>query len=70
MSDNTTFADASEGEMWTLSPDRKTVRLDVPPVTLAGLREPVRIRLDFDAEGVDDVLRRLIVLRARMPETD
>jgi hypothetical protein len=30
----------------------------------------VRIRLDFDAEGVDDMLRRLIVLRSRMPEAE
>ena len=60
--------DTPPEEMWTLSSDRRTVRLDVPPVTVAGLRGPVQVRLDFDAEAVDDVLRRLIVLRARMPE--
>ena len=55
-------------EMWTLAPDRRTIRLSVPAVHLPGLLEPIRVLLDFDADGVDDILRRLIVLRARMPE--
>jgi hypothetical protein len=57
-------------EMWTLAPDRRTVRLSVPPVHVAGLLEPLRVLVEFDAEGVDDVLRRLIVLRARMPDVE
>ena len=60
----------TEEEMWTLAPDRRTVRLSVPPVRMSGLREPIRIFVDFDAEGVEDVLRRLIVLRARMADLE
>jgi hypothetical protein len=56
--------------MWSLSDDRKTVRLAVPPVDVPGLLEPFRVLLDFDAQGIDEMLKRLIVLRARMPETD
>jgi hypothetical protein len=61
------FEPAQE-EMWSLAPDRKSIRLTVPAVQLAGLSEPIRTYLDFDAEGVDEMLKRLIVLRARMPE--
>lgn len=57
-------------EMWTLAPDRRTVRLSVPPLHLPGVNEPLRVLVDFDAEDVDDVLRRLIVLRARMPDIE
>jgi hypothetical protein len=56
-------------EMWTLSADRKTVRLDIPAIPVAGVGDAIRIHLDFDAHGADEVLKRLIVLRARMPET-
>jgi hypothetical protein len=69
MNENTMSVDASQEDMWTLSEDRKTVRFDVPSVSIPGLAEPLRIQLDFDAEGVDEVLKRLIVLRAKMPET-
>lgn len=60
--------EASPEAMWSLSDDRKTVRLAVPPVDVPGLLEPIRVLVDFDAEGVDEMLKRLIVLRARMPE--
>jgi hypothetical protein len=68
MSEDTTVIDTPVAEMWTLSPDR--VQLDVPPVAIAGLSDPVRIRLDFDADSVGEILRRLIVLRSRMPEAE
>jgi hypothetical protein len=63
-------AATSPEAMWSLSDDRKTVRLAVPPVDVPGLPEPVRVLLDFDALGIDEMLKRLIVLRARMPETE
>jgi hypothetical protein len=56
--------------MWSLSDDRKTVRLAVPPVQIRGLPEPIRIVVDFNAADIDEVLKRLIVLRARMPEEE
>jgi hypothetical protein len=64
------MTEPSPEEMWSLSADRKTVRLAVPPVHVASLLEPIRGLVDFDAEGVDEMLKRLIVLRARMPEVD
>jgi hypothetical protein len=60
----------SPDQMWSLSDDRATLRLAVPPVHVAGLLEPIRVLVDFDAGDVDEMLKRLIVLRARMPETD
>lgn len=56
----------SEETMWTLSSDRKTVRLALPPLPLAGMAEPIRAFMDFDAETVDAMLERLMVLRGRM----
>jgi hypothetical protein len=52
--------------MWTLSADRKTVRLALPPLSLDGIPEPVTIHMNFDAETVDAMLERLSILRSRM----
>jgi hypothetical protein len=58
------FAPAEQ--MWTLSPDRKQVRMEVPLLALEGMSEPLRIHLDFDAETADAILARLTVLRSQM----
>jgi hypothetical protein len=52
--------------MWTLSADRKTVRLALPPLSLDGIPEPVTIHMNFDAGAVDAMLERLTILRSRM----
>jgi hypothetical protein len=52
--------------MWTLSADRKTVRLTLPPLSLDGIPEPISIHMNFDAETVDEMLERLSFLRSRM----
>lgn len=52
-------------EMFTLL-DRKTVRLQLPALSVAGIAEPLRIHLDFDAASVDEMLERLTQLRAQM----
>jgi hypothetical protein len=52
--------------MWTLSADRKTVRLAVPPLSFDGIPEPISIHMNFDAETVDAMLERLSILRSRM----
>jgi hypothetical protein len=52
--------------MWTLSADRKTVRLALPPLSLDGIPEPITIHMNFDAEMVDAILERLTILRSRM----
>jgi hypothetical protein len=52
--------------MWTLSSDRKTIRLALPPLPLAGMAEPIRAVVDFVAETVDAMLERLTILRGQM----
>lgn len=52
--------------MWTLSDDRDSVRLQLPPLQIEGTPEPLRIHLDFDAEMVDEILKHLTVLRSQM----
>jgi hypothetical protein len=60
------LADMPAERMWTLSGDRETVRLQLPPLPIAGMPEPLRVHLDFDAEMVDEILQRLTVLRSQM----
>ena len=57
---------ATQAEMWVLSADRQTVRLHIPPVRLAGLSEPLKLHLDWNATAVDEILDRLTVLRSQM----
>ena len=52
--------------MWTMSDDLETVRLQLPPLPIDGMPEPLRVHLDFDAEMVDEILQRLTLLRAQM----
>jgi hypothetical protein len=66
MSDPRTTSEASQSEMWTLSPDRKTIRMKLPELPIAGLSKPLRLNLDFDAETVDAILGRLTRLRLQM----
>jgi hypothetical protein len=42
------------------------VRLAIPPAKLAGLAEPLKLFLDFDAGAVDQVMDRLTILRSQM----
>ena len=59
-------ADMPAERMWTLSDDLETLRLQLPPLPIDGMPEPLRIHLDFDAAMVDKILQRLAVLRAQM----
>jgi hypothetical protein len=59
-------ADMPAEKMWTLSDDAETVRMQLPPLPIAGLLEPLRVHLDFDVVMVDEILRRLTMLRSRM----
>jgi len=59
-------ADMPAERMWTLSDDLETVRLQLPPLPIDGMPEPLRVHLDFDAEMVDEILQRLTLLRAQM----
>ena len=58
------FGDARE--MFTLSADRKFIRMTVPGLPVAGLREPLKVSVDFDARALDAMLERLTILRAQM----
>jgi hypothetical protein len=49
-----------------LSADQRTARLHLPPLQLAGVRKPVNIYMDLDAEAVDAFLRQLAEIRAQM----
>ena len=60
------LADLPAERMWTLSDDAETVRLQLPPLPLDGIPEPLRIHLDFDAAMVDEILLRLTLLRSQM----
>ena len=56
----------TQAEMWVLSADRRTVRLNIPPIQLAGHDKPVTLQLACDAKAVDEILDRLTVLRSQM----
>jgi hypothetical protein len=51
--------------MWSLSEDRRTLRLIMPPVNVTD-PGPVVIRLGFDAEALDSILAHLSRLRVQM----
>lgn len=65
MSDPRT-SEVPQSEMWTLAPDRKTIRMKLPELPFEGLAKPLRLYIDFDAETVDAILSRLSRLRIRM----
>ena len=52
--------------MWTLNADKKSVRLTLPPLPIAGQAKPLLVALDFDAATVDEMIDRLTMLRAQM----
>jgi hypothetical protein len=49
---------ANQATMWTLSTDRKLVRLAVPPLPIVGFPKPLNVSVDFDAKTVDAMLER------------
>lgn len=53
-------------QMWRLTADRKTVRMRISPIKLAGQSKPLDIFVDLDAKSVGDVLHRLSDLRTQM----
>ena len=42
------------------------MRLQLPALPMAGMAEPLRIHLDFDATMVEEILHLLTVLRSQM----
>ena len=58
--------DVAKELVWTLSPDRKTIRLSLPPLPLDGLPEPIKVDMDLEVATVDAILDRLVDLRSQM----
>ena len=52
--------------MWQLATDRRSVRLSLAGLPVAGLADPIRVNIDFDTGVVDQIIERLTVLRAKM----
>jgi hypothetical protein len=52
--------------IWTLSTDGRTIRFALPPLTLAGMPEPINVSIDFDARTIEAILDRLTILRSQM----
>lgn len=50
--------------MWTLSDDRRRVRMSLPPLPIAHFPEPLQVHMDFDAAAVDELMDHLFRLRA------
>ena len=57
--------EADQGHMWQLSTDRRTVRMQFG-LPIQGTPEPLLVKIDFDAGTVDQMVERLLVLRAQM----
>ena len=55
-----------QADMWHLSGDRRSVRMELPALQVDGLPTPLKVKMYFSAGVVDQMIDRLIVLRARM----
>jgi hypothetical protein len=64
--ENMMLIPAERAAIWRLSADRKTVRLALPPLPIAGQPEPIKIYVDFNADTIDATLERLSILRGQM----
>jgi hypothetical protein len=53
-------------EMWRLNADRRSVRMELPGLPVAGLPAPIKVNVDFDTGTIDQMIERLLVLRAQM----
>jgi hypothetical protein len=52
--------------MWTLSADRRSVRMTLPPLPVNGLSEPIDVKIDFGAGMIEQMIERLTMLRLQM----
>ena len=55
-----------QAQMWQLSADRRSVRMQLPALPIEGLPKPLAVKIDFDAGVIDQMIERLLVLRAHM----
>ena len=55
-----------QAQMWQLSTDRRNVRMELPGLAIEGMPEPIKVKINFDAGVVDQIIERLLVLRMQM----
>lgn len=51
---------------YEVSADQRMARMHLPPLQLAGMRKPVSIFMDLDADAVDALLQQLAEIRVQM----
>jgi hypothetical protein len=56
----------SREQMWTLSEDRLSVRLQLPPLPIAGIPKSLDVFMDFRAGMIESMIQRLSELRVQM----
>jgi len=49
--------------MLQLSANRRSVRVQSPGLPVKGMPEPLRAKIDFDARAIEQIIKRLTVLR-------
>jgi hypothetical protein len=49
----------NQASMWQLNADRRSVRMQLPGLPIAGSSEPLLVNIDFDAAVVDQIIERL-----------
>ena len=55
-----------QAQMWHLSDDRRSVRMELPGLSIEGMPESLRVRMHVDAGVVDQMIQRLLLLRTQM----
>ena len=58
--------DHDQAQMWRLSADRRSVRMELPGLSVEGIPEPLRVKKHIVAGSIDQMIERLLVLRAQM----
>jgi len=59
-------AEIDPATMLTLNADKRSVRLSLPPLPVAGQAKPLFVALDLETATVDEIIDRLLSLRAKM----
>jgi hypothetical protein len=57
--------DHDKAQMWQLNADRRSMRMQFG-LPIQGTPEPLLVKIDFDAGMIDQMIERLLVLRAQM----
>lgn len=57
-------------QMWTLLPGNGLVRLHLSPLPVAGVSQRLNVKIDFDANSVDQIIERHLVQEHGIDRTD